>query len=320
MRITVTGAHGFIGSNMVAFLKKQGHSVRGVDIATRTERMILYKQADEDILSDLRNEQAVYEALKGADAVIHLASDMGGVGYFTAHNYQPFLNNMQMDINVLRVCEELKIKRLFYSSSACSYPVHMQMTEGEPIMLREDMLFPANADLMYGWEKLMMLMLCKESPIDARVGIFHTIYGPYQEVEGERMKFPTAIATKAIAAQLEQRKSVEIWGNGEQIRTLLYIDDALEKIYRVLTADSYSGAVNIGSDELVTVGDVATTCMDIVGIQNGTLTYNLEKPSGVLARASDNTQFNTEYGEVPQTSMREGFTRLIQWIYEQKRS
>lgn len=316
MKITVTGAHGFIGSNLVAFLKKKGHTVRGVDIVTRPQREILYKQADEDMLSDLRSENAVYESLKGSDAVVHLASDMGGVGYFTTHNYQPYLNNMQMDINVLRVCEELHVPRLFYSSSACSYPVHTQMEEGKVTYLREDMLFPANADLMYGWEKLMMLMLCKESPLDAHVGIFHTIYGPYQEIEGERMKFPTAIATKAIKAKETNQQSIEIWGNGEQIRTFLYIDDALEKIYRVLTADTYTGAVNIGSSEVVTVKEVATACMDIVGITNGSLTYNLDKPSGVLARASDNTKFIAEYGDVKQTSMREGFTKLINWIYE----
>jgi GDP-D-mannose 3',5'-epimerase len=310
MKILVAGV-GFIGSHLVSYLKEKGHYVRAVDPSFADFRKDLWGKADELLKLDMKDIRQVMLATKDIDMVFWLCSDMGGVGYFNAHDYYPFLNNMQMDINILKACEERKIGRLFYSSSACIYPIHLQMEEGKPPNLSEDMIYPANSDLSYGWEKLMMLRLCERAPFDARVGIFHTIYGPYQEYQGERMKAPTAMATKALKS-LETGK-FEIWGNGRQMRSFLYIDDALEKIYRVAMDDKYYGPVNIGSDMAYSIDDVARLACRIVG-SDPEFIHTDAKPSGVLARNCDNTKFEHYYEYRNQIALREGFTRLIDWL------
>lgn len=301
---------------MVKFLKEKGHYVRTCGKAFGNDRSLNFGLADEIIPCDLRVLDQVLKATEGMDYVIHLASDMGGVGYFSANDYVPFFNNMTMDMNVLKACEYHKdIKRLYYSSSACIYPTHLQMNWRSPAILSEDMIFPAQSDQMYGWEKLMMTMLCERATFDARVGIQHTVYGPYQETQGERMKFPTAIATKALAIK-RNFGPLEIWGDGMQRRTFLYIDDAVEKIYKVLMSSKYSGPVNIGSSRLVSVDEVAHICCNILKI-DPPFVHTMDKPSGVLGRGCDNTKFEKEYGYEDQVSLEDGFGRLIEWIQAQ---
>lgn len=313
MKILITGASGFIGSNMIKFLKEKGHYVRAVGRKFNNGRSEMYKYADEIVALDLREFKSCVLACEGMDYVIHLAADMGGVGYFHKQDYTPFMVNMTMDMNILQACELMKVKRLYYASSACIYPINIQMREGDAPKLEENLLnYSADSDQMYGWEKLMMTKLCERSPLDARVGIQHTIFGPYQEIEGERMKFPTAIATKALKAK-EDGKSIEIWGNGKQIRTFMYIDDCLEKIYEVLMADEYHGAVNIGSEEDVTVTGVAEICCEILGINPG-FKYTKDKPSGVLARSCSNRKYETFYKYKNKYSTKHGFEKLLTWL------
>lgn len=321
-KIVVTGAGGFIGSNMLKFLKEKGHFVRAVDKSFRPERKELYNYADEVVGFDLRDFKSSFLAVHGMEYVIHLASDMGGVGYFSANDYTPYLNNMTMDMNILQACQSMHVKRLYYSSSACIYPINLQMREGEAPKLEENLLnYSADADQMYGWEKLMMTKLCARAPFNTRVGIQHTIFGPYQETEGERMKFPTAIATKALRAfaatkddrAVEEDHIIEIWGNGKQIRTFTYIDDCLEKIYEVLMAKEYHGAVNIGSEEEVTVDDVAKMCCEILGIEPK-FNHTKDKPSGVLARGCSNKKYNTYYKYRNKFSTKQGFEKLLLWL------
>lgn len=225
-KIAVTGAGGFIGSNVVQELIKRGHTVRGIDAKFPEDRKPLLAGA-ELISADLRNSGVAEHVFEDMEMVVHLASNMGGVGYFTYNDYYPFIDNMQMDMNVLLGAEKRGVKRLFYASSACIYPTHIQMEEGNAPKLNERMVYPANSDLSYGWEKLMMLRLCERSPLDARVGILHTVYGVHQESQGQRMKAPTALATKAIKSK--ETGTFEIWGNGKQIRSFCYITDAVEK-------------------------------------------------------------------------------------------
>lgn len=312
-RIAVLGAAGFIGSNMVAFLKQRGHSVRAVarSFDDHPERSPLFSQADELVEADLLGYSATLRAAADMDYVIHLAADMGGVGYFHDHDYYPFMTNMRIDSNVLHAVEAMSVKRLFYASSACVYPTHLQMGTKAP-RLAEDMLFPARADQMYGWEKLMALQLCQRAPFDARVGILHTVYGPYQERAGEKMKFPTAIATKALSAKATGGP-IEIWGDGSQIRSYCYIDDALEKIYRVLMADNYEGPVNIGSEQAVTCLEVAKTCCAILGIPEN-FVFNDARPSGVLARNCDSTKFRRLYGYDNHFTIEQGFAKLLDYL------
>lgn len=311
-KVLVLGAGGFIGSNLVAFLKDKGYFVRAVDINYPKEREIMWSRADEVEYQDLTTYPRTESLFLGMKYVINLAADMGGVGFFHAHDYYPYLTNMQIDLNVLRACDRAGIKRLLYSSSACIYPIHLQQDQGLAPYLSEDMIFPANSDQMYGWEKLMMTMLCKRAPFDARPMIFHTIYGEYQEHEGERMKFPTSIVRKVLQSK-KDGKPIEIWGNGKQVRSYLYIKDALEKIYRVLIHPENVTPVNIASDQAVSCLEVAKLVCDIVGVEPN-FTFTDAKPSGVLARNADNTLFEKVYGYKNKYSLRDGFTALVNYM------
>lgn len=317
MKVVVTGGTGFIGCNLIPFLKRKGYFVRcvGRNIKKRSKsRGNMFGQADEILQLDLSSPDNAQVAVSGMEYVVHLACDMAGVGFFNTHDYYPFLNNMQMDMNILNACEKSKtFKRLFYPSSACIYPTHLQMVEGNAPMLSENIIYPANCDLSYGWEKLMALRLCERAPFDARVGILGTVFGPYQETEGERTKAPTAIATKAIKSL--KTGTLEIWGDGKQIRSFLYIDEAIQKIYKVLTSQRYEGPVNIASDEAVTITQVAKICCELVG-SKPKFVYNTAKPSGTLSRNSDNTKFNKIYKTKNSISTREGFKKLIDFMLQ----
>lgn len=314
-RIAVLGGGGFIGCNLVAFLKDKGHWVRCVDIDFPEYREEMWNRADEVVDCDLRDSRNVKSVLKDVDWVFQLAADMGGVGFFHGgHDYYPYLNSHQINLNVLKYCEKFDIERLFFSASACVYPTHLNMTSDSPA-LTEDMIYPANCDMSYGWEKLMMLRLCERAPFEARVGIFDTIYGVYQEKSGERMKFPTSIATKVIKAQ-RTGQPVEVWGDGTQQRVFLYIDDALEKIYAIMANDDYYGPVNVASDTEVTIKGIAEMCCDIVGIEKNII-YDTTKPVGVLSRRTSNDKWNDKYGFQPKVTPREGFEELITWLKQE---
>jgi len=308
IKVLVAGGGGFIGSHLASYLKDKGYFVRVVDIHFPQIRKEWWSKADEVVNLDMRDYVNVIKVTRDIDWVCWLCSDMGGVGYFSTHDYYPYLNNMTMDMNILKACEFNGVKRLFYSSSACIYPTHLQQDPSKPLMLKEDMIFPANSDLMYGWEKLMMTMLCERSPLDARVGIFHTIYGEGQEWDGERAKFPPSITRKVLEAD----KVVKLWGDGQQIRTYLFIDDAVEKIYRILTMP-YSGPVNVGADEITSVRDTAKLLCEIAG-KECTFEFENDKPSGVLGRGVDNSEFIRRYGYHNQYSLRDGFTRMYNWL------
>lgn len=222
------------------------------------------------------------------------------------------MSNMRIDLNVIEGSVEAGIKRLYYASSACAYPIDVQKEEKKTPRLNEEMLIPANSDQMYGWEKLMMILLSNHTPIDMRVGIMNTIFGEGQEGVGPRSKFPPAIVHKVIAAKKEG-KPIEIWGNGRQTRTFLYIEDALEKIYEVMQKKEYFGPVNIASDEIVTVQQCADWLCEFAEIKP-TYTYLLDKPSGVLARGIDNSKFYKNYAYRNKFTTKDGFNNLYTFM------
>jgi len=288
-KVMVLGAEGFIGSHMVKFLKKKGYKV--------------YTS-----MGDLRSYNTVLRNTEGMDWVFNFAANFGGVGYFSKQQYYPTVDNYLIDLNVLRACEKNKVKRLFYPASACAYPLY-QMTFEEP--LSEEMLDQyADPDQMYGWEKLSMIKLMRYSPVDCRVGILHTIYGAGQEFKGDKAKFPPQIAYKAI--QSEKTGILRVWGNGKQTRTFLYVDDAIEKIYQVMTK-KYHGEVNIGSDKEVSVDDVIDICLKNLEIEPR-IEYQTDKPTGPERRTCSNEKFNKHYKYRDKVSLSQGFNKIINFI------
>lgn len=309
MKYAVTGAAGFIGANLVARLKEQGHWVAATDIKHTHERAHLYQQADRVLIGsdwDLRKEVG----LDGIDRVYHLAADHGGAGYFHGPaDFKAALNNQAIDRNVLQAAITSGVKRLFFASSACTYDTATQGEGAEP--LREaDWYRGGKAEALYGETKRMSTLYfegAREHGHDFRSGIFHTIYGPTQDYLEPRAKFPTAICRKLI--QTPDR--VEIWGDGTQVRTFLYIDDALDRIQAVME-QPYRGPVNIGSDEEVTVQQCAEWAAEAAGASPEWI-YT-DGPVGVAHRSADNAEWNARYGEGTLTSPQEGFTRLYGWM------
>lgn len=199
------------------------------------------------------------------------------------------------------------MEKVFFSSSACAYPVNIQQDVHTPPLLNETMLDTGPPDRMYGREKLSLIRLCENAPIDCRVGIFHTVYGDASD-RGIKNKFPTAIALKAIQA-IETSK-IRVWGDGNQLRSYLYIDDAVQKIEKIMFKN-YNGPVNIGYEGAISVNDVVKLCCEILNI-NPTLEYELEKPSGVLARDCDNSKYTSTYGSMSYVNYHQGFSKLLQ--------
>lgn len=308
MRCVVLGGGGFIGANLCNRLAADGHHVTAFDVEFPDWRRpsVTCERAD------LTDSSVTHEVLATADWAFHLAADMGGVGYFHSDaDWGAAMRNGRITNNVLAALRPHQ--RLFYASSACCYPVEKQGVFPAR-KLSESLIGFGTPDALYGAEKLHGLRLCSKMP-NARVGVLHTVYGPLQEHEGRRMKFPAAVATKALAARTTG--TLELWGDGTQQRSYLYVDDAITKIIRVMEADTYDGPVNIGAEGAASCIDVARMCLDIVGVE-AEITLNPSEPSGVMARDCDNTEFIRRYGNTPTTSLREGFSRFIDWLDAQQ--
>jgi GDP-D-mannose 3', 5'-epimerase len=318
IRFAVTGASGFLGSNMVSLLKDKGHWVRAIIRKPNSATKHAYKRADEVAIVDITSPPQALKSLKNIDYVFHFAADMGGVGYFSEEQYYPFVTNMSMDLNILTASEKNGVKRLFYPSSACAYPTDAHARLKKTPKLHERMLVPSNPDQMYGWEKLLMILLAKHAPVEVRVGILHTIFGIGQEWEGKRAKFPAAITYKVIQSK-KTGTPVKIWGNGKQIRTFLYITDALNKIYEVMMSSHYHGEVNISNSEQVTIKQCALWLCEFAGIKP-TFIFQKDKPTGVLYRGVDNKKFTTHYSYKNKISTKEGFKLLYEYIVRQTAS
>jgi nucleoside-diphosphate-sugar epimerase len=243
--------------------------------------------------------------------VFHLAADMGGVGWFHSDaDFMAATTNTQIDINVLRAVA-VTGARCFVASSACAYPIEQQMTECEPPLLTEDEVGCGTPDALYGAAKLHLLRMAAKLS-NVRVGILHTVYGPLCEREGRRMKFPAAVATKALRAR--ETGVLELWGNGRQMRSYLYVDDAVDRILRLTDDDSYEGPVNVGYQGAVTCREVAELCLDLADASDAAIHLNLAEPSGVLARDCDNTEWERRYGPTCDIPPQGGFRRLLEWL------
>lgn len=308
----VCGAGGFIGGHLVKRLKKEGFWVRGVDLKFNEHAET---EADDFVVGDLR-EQTVVRAVidRKFDEVYQLAADMGGAGYiFTGENDANVMHNSAtINLNVLDACHKRNIKRVFYSSSACMYPEHNQLDPDNP-NCAEDSAYPANPDSEYGWEKLfserLYLAYNRNHGMQNRVARYHNIFGPEGTWDGGKEKAPAAMCRKV--AMCEDGGGIDVWGDGLQTRSFLIVDECLEGTIRLLRSD-FEGPVNIGSEEMVTINQLAQMVISISG-KNITVN-NIPGPLGVRGRNSDNRLINERLGWQPSLTLRAGMERTFEWI------
>ena len=310
MNIVVAGAGGFIGHHLVKRLKAEGHWVRGVDLK-RPE--FEGSAADEFVIADLRGYENCREAACGMDDVYQLAADMGGIGYITANHAFLTRNNALINSHMLEAARVCQVRRYLYTSSACVYPSFLQDDE-DVTPLREEQAIPADPEKGYGWEKLFAEQLTgyyhEECGLDTRIVRFHNIYGPLGVYEGGREKAPAAICRKvALAAEGD---GIEVWGDGEQTRSFCYIDDCIEGLRRIMES-GYSGPVNLGTEELITVNQLVDAVCAAAG-KRLSRNHDLTKPQGVRGRNSDNTMLNEIIGWQPAITFREGIEPTYRWI------
>ncbi|MBN2858624.1 MAG: NAD-dependent epimerase/dehydratase family protein [Candidatus Delongbacteria bacterium] len=312
----VLGAGGFIGSHLVKRLKNEGYWVRGVDLKYPE---FSETKADDFIIGDLRDNKIVEKVLmpyndQAFDEVYQLAADMGGAGFvFSGMNDAEIMHNSALiNLNVGEWAVKHKIKKLFYSSSACIYPEYNQMNPNNP-KCSEDSAYPAMPDSEYGWEKMfserMFFAFARNHGLNVRIARFHNIFGPEGVYDGGREKAPAAICRKVIKA--EDGSEIEIWGDGKQTRSFLYIDECLEGVRRLMNSD-FQGPVNIGSEEMVTINQLVDM---VIGFSAKNLKVkHIEGPLGVRGRNSDNHLIKERLGWSPSQKLKDGMSLTFEWI------
>jgi nucleoside-diphosphate-sugar epimerase len=309
-RILVTGAGGFIGHHLVKKLKRDGYWVRGVDIKAPEYEA---SAADEFKILDLRRWNNCLLATRRVDQIYNLAADMGGIGYITAAHAGISHNNTLINTHMLEAARGQGVSRFLFSSSACVYAQNKQL-DPNATPLKEGDAYPADAEKGYGWEKLWAELLCQyfreDYGLDTRIVRFHNVYGPLGTYEGGKEKAPAAIARKA--ALLESGEEIEIWGDGKQTRSFLYVDDCVEGLMRIM-ASSYFDPLNLGTEELISIDGLVDLVSEIAG-KRLIKRHALDKPQGVRGRNSDNNRLRHVLGWEPSISLRQGLAATYEWI------
>ncbi len=322
----VLGAGGFIGGHLVKRLKDEGYWVRGVDVKNNE----YHNYADDFVIGDLTDPNVVKNVIpENVDEVYQLAADMGGALYiFTGQNDANVMHNSALiNLNVVHECTKKKVKKVFYSSSACAYPEYNQMDSNNPKCAEKD-AYPAEPDSEYGWEKLfserLYLAYNRNHKLDVRIARFHNIFGPCGTYKGGKEKAPAAMCRKALESI--DGSELEVWGDGLQTRSFLYIDECVEAVLRFMRQDSFLGPVNIGSEEMVTINELAQIAIKLTGknvkIKNLAgeefkQKYGFKCPTGVRGRNSDNTLYREKMGWEPSQPLEVGIEKTFNWIEKQ---
>jgi GDP-D-mannose 3',5'-epimerase len=315
--ILVSGAGGFIGGWLVRYLQENGFTdLRAVDIKPLEEWHQVIEGVDNRV-ADLRALEACRNAVSGIAHVYNLASDMGGMGFIEA-NRAACMISVLINTHLLIAGRDEGVKRHFYSSSACVYNVELQQVS-EVTALREEDAYPALPEDGYGWEKLFSERMCRnfqdDYGIETRVARYHNVYGPHGTYAGGREKAPAAICRKVAEAKLSGRHEIEIWGDGEQTRSFMYIDDCLYGTMRIMESEILD-PINLGSSELVTINQLVDVVEEIAGVKLERR-YNLDAPKGVRGRNSDNTLILELLGWEPNIPLSVGLEKTYAWIYDE---
>src|SRR5580698_9599972 len=315
--VLVTGAGGFIGGHLVARLREQGvEDIRGVDRAPLHEWHQRFDDVD-NRSADLQDLAACQSACDGADVIYNLAADMGGMG-FIENNKALCMLSVLISTHMLEAARQAGVTRFFYSSSACVYAAGKQESpEVEP--LREEDAYPAMPEDGYGWEKLFSERMCRhyreDFGMETRVARYHNVYGPHGTYDGGREKAPAAVCRKVIQAKLSGKHQIEIWGDGHQTRSFMYIDDCIYGTQAIL-ASKVLEPLNLGSSELVSINGLVDIVEGIAGLKLKR-SYNLKAPKGVKGRNSDNTLIKKYLDWEPNIRLRDGLEKTYRWIYDQ---
>lgn len=315
-KVLVLGAGGFIGSHLVKRLKAEGFWVRGVDLKLPD---FGDSAADDFMLGDLRDRNFVQRVCDlRFDDVFQLAADMGGAGYiFIGENDADIMfNSVQINLNILEECRLRSIKNIFYSSSACIYPEENQLDPSNP-NCAEDSAYPANPDSEYGWEKLFSERLYsaynRNHGMNCSVARYHNIFGPEGTWQGGKEKAPAALCRKVAVA--DDGGAIEVWGDGEQTRSFLFVDECVDATLRLHRHESFKGPVNIGSEEMISINDLAKLVITTSGKQLAI--QNIPGPEGVRGRNSDNAVIERELGWTPTMTLADGIEQTYSWISQQ---
>jgi GDP-D-mannose 3', 5'-epimerase len=321
-RVVVCGGGGFIGGHLVGDLLKNGHKhVRCIDVKPTTEWYQVHPAA-QNIGADMNLRDKASDAVKGMDVVINLACNMGGMGFIEL-NKGLCMISVLINTHLLLGAREHGVKRFFYASSACVYNGDKQKEQKIETFLKEEDAYPAMPEDGYGWEKLFSERMCRhfreDFKVPTRVARFHNVYGPFGTWKGGREKAPAAICRKVIEAKLSGKHDIEIWGDGMQTRSFMYITDCLKGIYKITESKTWHDPINLGSDEGVTINQLVDIVEDIAGIKLKR-SYNLGAPKGVAGRNSDNTLIKKVFNWEPNTKLRDGMEKTYKWIYDQMTS
>ena len=317
-KILVTGAGGFIGGHLVKRLIQQGHEVRAVDIKDFSEWYQHYPEVDNFCL-DMSLKENCFKMTEGADGVINMACNMGGLG-FIENNKALCMLSVLVNTHMLMACKQFNVKKYFFSSSACAYNKDLQ---DQPTIsgLKESDAYPANPEDGYGWEKLFSERMCRhfleDYGLDVKVARYHNIFGPNGTYDGGREKAPAALCRKIIESILENKNTIDVWGDGEQTRSFLYIDDCVDATLKLFNSE-FHGPINIGSEEKVSINEMIGK-IEKISNQKVSKNYQLDKPKGVRGRNSDNTLIRSQLNWDPKYTLYQGLEKTYDWIFQELR-